>query len=174
MRDDLDSLAFPFESCNNELNEKIRGTKNYKDIVTSRIKMIKDYNDSIGVLVNTCVHRENLDELVELGGYLRKLGVNYWKLRKFDSSSGRGAVINKNRFDITDEEFNTVVNKIKELYPDFRIDGRMPTKLRTRLMVSPQGNLYRMGDSEENNVEYDNVLQKKLNIKDIYLRDKCN
>ncbi len=174
IKNDLNSFAFPFESCNDELNEKIRGSRNHRELVTSRIKMVKDYDESIGVLVNTCVHKENLDELVELGGYLRELGVDHWKLRKFNSSSGRGAVINKNRFEISDEAFNNLVNKVKKLYPDFRIDGRMPSKLRTRLMVSPQGNLYRMGDNDDNNVEYGNVLQKKLNIKDIYIRDKCN
>ena len=50
----------------------------------------------------------------------------------------------------------------------------MPSKLSTRLMVSPQGNLYRMIGSEEEHINYGNVLTKKLNIGEIYRRDNCN
>ena len=56
----------------------------------------------------------------------------------------------------------------------YRIDGRMPSKLSTRLMVSPQGDLYRMVGSEENNVYYGNILRDNLNIEEIYKRDNCN
>lgn len=169
----LNSVAFPFESCNDKLNESIRGTKNHRDIVTSRIKMIKDAGD-IGVLINTCVHKENIGELAEAGYLLRELGVDHWKLRKFNSASGRGAVPNKERFEITDEEFFKVVEELQQMYPDFRIDGRLPSKLATRLMVSPQGELYRMIGKEEDNISYGNILTRKLNIKQIYDRDGCN
>lgn len=173
LKDYLNSVALPFESYNDDLNEKIRGTKNHREIVTSRIKMVKDVGN-IGVLINTCVHKENINGLEELGYYLNMLGIDHWKLRKFYSSSGRGAVPNKNRFEITDEEFDRIVNRMKNLYPNLRIDGRMPSKLSTRLMVSPQGELYRMIGSEDQNVNYGNILVKKLNIKEIYDRDHCN
>ena len=164
LKDYLNSVAFPFESWDDNLNRQIRGTNNHREIVTSRIKMVKDAGD-IGVLVNTCVHKENINELEELGYYLDQLGIDHWKLRRFNSSSGRGAVPNKNRFEITDEEFYSVVKYLKEKYPNLTIDGRMPSKLATRLMVSPQGNLYRMTPGED--VNYGNVLTKKLNIKHI-------
>lgn len=167
----LNSVAFPFESCNDELNTQIRGTKNHQEIIKSRIKMIKDVGN-IGILINTCVHKENIDQLDELGGLLYELGIDHWKLRRFSSASGRGAVPNKERFEITDQEFFEMVNHLQEIYPNLKIDGRMPSKLATRLMVSPQGELYRMVGSD--NVNYGNVLTKRLNIKKIYDRDKCN
>lgn len=169
----LNSVAFPFESCNDQLNYNIRGTNNHREIVTSRIKMIKDLGN-IGVLINTCVHKENINELEEIGYLLNELGIDHWKLRKFYSSSGRGAVLNRERFDITEKEFNYIVDRMKEMYPNLIIDGRLPSKLATRLMVSPQGELFRMVGSEEENINYGNVLTKKLNIKKIYDRDKCN
>ena len=142
-------------------------------IIESKIKMVKDIGN-IGVLVNTCVHKENINELEELGYYLNILCIDHWKLRKFNSSSGRGAVPNKKRFDITDEEFNKIVSFLQNKYPTLKIDGRKPSKLATRLMISPQGNLYRMIGSEEENINYGNILKKKLNIKQIYDRDHCN
>lgn len=169
----LNSIAFPFESCNDELNQNIRGTKNHREIITSRIKMVKDAGN-IGVLINTCVHKENIDELAESGYLLSELGVDHWKLRKFNSASGRGAVPNKDRFEISEEEFFTVVEKLQKLYPNLRIDGRLPSKLATRLMLSPQGELYRMIGKEEDNINYGHILTKKLNIKQIYDRDGCN
>ncbi len=169
----INSFAFPFESCNDALNESIRGSKNHREIVMDRIKMVKDL-DNVGVLINTCVHKENIHELEEAGALLQELGVDHWKLRKFNSASGRGAVPNKERFEISEEEFFRVVNHLKELYPDFRIDGRLPSKLSTRLMLSPQGELYRMIGREEDNVNYGNILTKKLNIGQIYKRDGCN
>lgn len=169
----LNSIAFPFESCDDSLNECIRGTKNHREIVSNRIKMVKDFG-KIGVLVNTCVHRENIEYLEELGYLLQSLGIDHWKLRKFSSASGRGAVKNKNRFEITNEEFFKIVEYLQKKYNNLRIDGRLPEKLTTRLMVSPQGNLYRMVGSEEENIQYGNVLTKKLEIKKIYDRDHCN
>ena len=173
LKNHLNSIALPFESCNDELNQKIRNTRNHKDIIISKIDMIKDAGD-IGLLINTCVHKENINELEELGYLLNEKGIDHWKLRKFNSASGRGAVPNKDRFEITNEEFDYIVNKLKNEYPNLRIDGRMPSKLSTRLMISPQGNLYRMVGSEEENINYGNILTKKLNIREIYQRDKCN
>lgn len=171
LRDYLDSVAFPFESCNDSLNESIRGSKNHRDLITSRIKMIKDLSN-IGILVNTCAHKENLNELEEAGYLLNELGIDHWKLRKFNSASGRGAVPNKDRFDITNEDFFEIVAYLQKKYPNLRIDGRLPSKLDTRLMISPQGEMYRMVGSDT--VHYGHVLKKKLNIKQIYDRDHCN
>ena len=173
LRDYLDSVALPFESCNDELNRSIRGTKNHKDIVSSRIRMIRELSD-IGVLVNTCVHRENIHELEELAYCLDTLGIDHWKLRLFNSTSGRGAVANKHRFEISEEEFLEMVNYLQNLRLNYRIDGRLPSKLNTRLMVSPTGELYRMIGGNDEQVHYGNVLTKKLNIKRIYDRDGCN
>lgn len=168
----LNSVAFPFESTNDDLNRSIRGSENHRELIQDRIKMVKD-TGNIGVLINTCVHKENLEELEKSGYILSELGVDHWKLRKFYSGQGRGAVPNRERFDITDEEFYQMVEYLKKKYPKLRIDGRMPEKLATRLMLSPQGELYRMANSGEN-ISYGNVLTKKLNIRRIYDRDHCN
>lgn len=45
------SIAFPFESLNDEVNERIRGSKNHRQIITSRIEMVK-MAGNIGVLIN--------------------------------------------------------------------------------------------------------------------------
>ena len=166
IKNHLNSIAFPFESADDELNEKIRCTKHHRDIVISRIKMVKKSDN--------CVHKENIDYLEDLGTLLNDLGVDHWKLRRFNSSSGRGAVPNKNRFDITDEEFFAKVSQLQKMFPNLKIDGRMPSKLATRLMVSPQGDLYRMIGAETEDVHYGNMLTDKLNIKEIYERDHCN
>lgn len=173
LRDYLDSIALPFESCNDKLNQNIRGTKNHRELVSSRIDMIREMNN-IGILINTCVHRENIQELEKLAYHLDRLGIDHWKLRKFNSSSGRGAVPNKKRFEITDEEFFEIVDYLQNLGLNYRIDGRLPSKLSTRLMVSPTGDLYRMIGGDDEKVHYGNVLTKKLNIKKIYLQDGCN
>lgn len=171
----IDSIAFPFESLDDEVNEKIRLSKNHKQIIASRIEMVKAENN-IGLLINTCVHRENINYLEDLGGFLNEKGIDHWKLRRFYSESGRGAVINKNRFDITDEEFYKKVDSLQLMYPDLKIDGRMPSKLASRLMVSPRGDLYRMFGEDENNgiTFYGNLLHDDLNIRDISTRDKCD
>ena len=167
----INSIAFPFESLDDSLNERIRGSKHHSEIVASRIAMVKK-SENIGVLVNTCVHKENIDKLEELGNVLYNLGVDHWKLRRFNSASGRGAVPNKDRFEITDSEFFEKLYLLKEKYPNFKIDGRMPEKLNSRLIISPQGNMYRMVGADT--VEYGNVINDQLNVKEIYLRDHCS
>lgn len=173
LKNHLNSIALPFETCNDEINKNIRGTNNHSEIIKSRIDMIKDAGN-IGLLINTCVHKENINELEELGSLLNEKGIDHWKLRRFNSASGRGAVPNKERFEITDEEFFYIVDKLKKQYPNLKIDGRMPSKLSTRLMVSPQGELYRMVGTQEEDIKYGNILTKKLNIGEIYKRDNCN
>lgn len=173
IKNHLNSIAFPFESASDELNEKIRCTKCHRETIVSRIKMVKEVGN-IGVLINTCVHKENINYLEELGSLLNELDVDHWKLRRFNSASGRGAVPNKNRFDITDEEFFAKVDQLQKMFPNLRIDGRMPSKLATRLMVSPQGDLYRMIGTETEDIHYGNMLNDNLNIKEIYEKDHCN
>lgn len=174
LRDYINSFAFPFESVDDKLNYNIRGTLNHREIVTDRIIMVKEITDA-GVLINTCVHKENINSLYELGDYLQKLDVDHWKLRKFYSGSGRGAVPNKERFEISNEEFFDIVDLLKREYPKMQIDGRLPSKLQTRLMLSPQGELYRMiGENDDENRVYGNILTKKNNIGAIYKKDKCN
>lgn len=173
IKNHLNSIAFPFESASDELNEKIRCTKCHRETIVSRIKMVKEVGN-IGVLINTCVHKENINYLEELGSLLNELDVDHWKLRRFNSASGRGAVPNKNRFDITDEEFFAKVDQLQKMFPNLRIDGRMPSKLATRLMVSPQGDLYRMIGAETEDIHYGNMLNDNLNIKEIYEKDHCN
>ena len=46
------------------------------------------------------------------------MGVDHWKLRKFNSSSGRGAVPNKNRFEISDDEFYRIVDYYRMFFVD--------------------------------------------------------
>ena len=169
----IDSIAFPFESLNDEVNEKIRGSKNHRKIITSRIEMVKA-TGNIGLLINTCVNKENINYLEELGSFLNEQGINHWKLRRFYSGSGRGAVINKNRFDITDEDFYKKVGLLQQMYPKLKIDGRMPSKLASRLMVSPQGDLYRMLGEEDKNIIYGNLLRDNLNVKEISIKDNCD
>lgn len=42
-------------------------------------------------------------------------------------------------------------------------------------MLSPQGELYRMiGENDDENRVYGNILTKKINIGAIYKKDKCN
>lgn len=173
MKNFLNSVAFPFESTCDELNAKIRGinSKKHREIIEERIQMVKA-EKNIGILVNTCVHKENIEHLEDLGYVLNELKINHWKLRRFNSASGRGAVPNKHRFEITDEQFFQKVSKLQKLYPNLKIDGRMPAKLDTRLMISPQGDLYRMVGAE--NIYYGNMLKENINIKEIYLKDKCN
>ncbi len=169
----INSIALPFESLNDEINTQIRGNRLHRRIISSRIDMIQDAGN-IGILINTCVHKENIDELEALGGFLSEKKVNHWKLRRFNSSSGRGAIPNKDRFDITDEAFFQKVDLLKRTYPDLKIDGRLPSKLETRLMVSPQGLLYRMVGSDEENVHYGKVTDRKINVGIISVRDRCD
>lgn len=173
VKDFLNSVAFPFESIDEDLNERIRGisSRHHRQIVEDRIKMVKAAGN-IGVLVNTCVHRENINHLEELGFLLNELGIDHWKLRRFNSASGRGAVPNKNRFEISDDDFFEKVSKLQKKYPHLRIDGRMPSKLETRLMISPQGDLYRMVGAKT--IYYGNMLHDDIVIKEIYLKDHCN
>lgn len=169
----INSIALPFESLNDDINTQIRGNRLHRRIISSRIDMIQDAGN-IGILINTCVHKENIDELEALGGFLSEKGVDHWKLRRFNSSSGRGAIPNKDRFDITDETFFQKVDSLQRTYPGLKIDGRLPSKLETRLMVSPQGLLYRMVGSDEENVHYGKVTDQKTNVRIISVRDRCD
>lgn len=173
IKDYVDSLAFPFESLDDELNESIRNSKNHKAIIQSRIEMVKKCKN-IGIIINTCVHKENYDKLMELGNYLNNVKVNHWKLRKFAYHSGRGAVKNKERFNLSDELFFDTVHKLQETYHNIKINERLPKKLETRLMVSPQGDLYRMVGDAGQFVHYGNILKDDLNIQKIYEKDHCN
>lgn len=63
---------------------------------------------------------------------------------------------------------------LKKRFPKFNIDKKIPSDLALRLMISPQGDLYRMPKyGEYKNFIFGNMIRDNLDINEIAKNEKC-
>jgi MoaA/NifB/PqqE/SkfB family radical SAM enzyme len=165
LKNSLDQIVLPFDSLKDDLNNDIRHNKLHRSIITSRIDMIKDKSD-VNLQINTCVHKKNIDAIWELAEFINSKGISRWKLRKFQPAAGN-AVKNNKQFAIPDEEYNNLLEVLSKKYPNMNFDKKTREDLSLRLMLSPQGNLFRMNKNEYGDIYLGNILKDNLNIREL-------
>lgn len=107
----LDSLTLSIDSVNNKTNEKLgRGDKHYNNI-----KYILDSinNSNLKIRINTVANKINLNEITELIEFLNNYNIYAWRIFRF-MPLREIAVVNKEKFEITDQEFLRVKKIIKQ------------------------------------------------------------
>ena len=170
----LDQIVMPFDSLDDDINEYVRKNRQHRQIVASKIAMIKDAGN-INLQINTCLNRKNINALDKLGAFLAEQGIDRWKIRRFYPAAGKAAK-NNGEFEISFEEYFQALNSVKEKYPGINTSSKVHEDLTLRLMVSAQGNLYRMAKIEESNDDqkkfyadhiYGNLLWDDINIRAI-------
>ena len=100
----LDKLTLSIDSVDNEVNIELgRGKEHY-----SNIKTVLEYlkNKKLKVAINTVVSKVNIEYLEELGKFISNYNISSWRIFKF-TPLRETAKVNKDKFEITTEEFNS-------------------------------------------------------------------
>lgn len=115
----VDLVALSIDSFNDSTNQAIGRGKEQRKIVIDRIKHLMD--NGILVDINTVVVRQNINDLIDMAEFLKENPINgKWKLMTFFPVRDT-ALKNKEKLEISDNEFLQIVNKLKKDYPTINI-----------------------------------------------------
>lgn len=118
--DYVDAINLPLDASVSNIHNEMRpcAVKNHHGLVLDLIDYINTYYPSVKIKINTMVGKPNLNDVINIGNLLEGK-VSSWKLGKF-LSSGYGSNFNE-LFSITEEEYEKVLNDVKEKYRDSNI-----------------------------------------------------
>lgn len=127
--DYLDSLTLSLDTINDDTNEELGRGRNHFEEVKTILNYVK--NKNLKVNINTVVSKKNINEMQQLGEFLKNYNISKWKFFKF-MPLRETAEKNKNQFAITDAEFEQTKNVFKHFgnigETDFRQEKDMEDK----------------------------------------------
>lgn len=106
----LDSLTLSLDSTNNKINQELgRGEEHYSN-VKYILDYIKENNIDIKLRINTVANKLNIDNISEFILFLNEYNIYAWRIFRF-MPLRETAVKNKNEFEISDEQFQSIKEK---------------------------------------------------------------
>lgn len=116
----IDSINLPLDSYDSNIHNEMRpcAVSNHHELILNLIDYIHSNYPAIKIKINTMVGKPNLDTVIDIGELLEGK-VYSWKLSKF-LSSGYGANFDS-MFAITNQEYEKILDKVKEKYRDSNI-----------------------------------------------------
>ena len=106
----LDSLTLSLDSTNNEINKELgRGKEHFKD-VKDILDYIKENNSDIKLRINTVANKLNIDNMSEFILFLNEYNIYAWRIFRF-MPLRETAVKNKNKFEISNDQFQSIKEK---------------------------------------------------------------
>lgn len=106
----LDSLTLSLDSTNNEINKELgRGKEHFKN-VKDILDYIKENNSDIKLRINTVANKLNIDNMSEFILFLNEYNIYAWRIFRF-MPLRETAVKNKNKFEISNDQFQSIKEK---------------------------------------------------------------
>lgn len=106
----LDSLTLSLDSTNNEINKELgRGKEHFKN-VKDILDYIKENNSDIKLRINTVANKLNIDNMSEFILFLNEYNIYAWRIFRF-MPLRETAVKNKNEFEISNDQFQSIKEK---------------------------------------------------------------
>lgn len=156
----LDSITLSLDSVNNNINCELgRGENHY-----SNIKQILDFlNDkNIDITINTVANKKNINNIDELGKFLKNYNINAWRIFKF-MPLRETAVTNKVDFEISEEQFEMSKDLFKKFNNipniEFRTNKDMENKY---VLLVANGDIIQTENGKDvrrGNALYKNVME---------------
>lgn len=186
----LDDLTISLDSIKSKTNDILgRGEKHFTNIhnILNYIKL-ENYK-KLKVNINTVVNKQNLEEIEELGDFLNNYKIGIWKLYQF-MPLRESAEKNREIFEITNFEFDSVLRKVYEKYENISsVTFKKQEDLEKNILILANGDIIKtengidflLGDAINDNVvkyidEYINMngdsIMKKIRALIAYDDDK--
>lgn len=167
----VDCVGLPLDGYTPQLSESMTRKDSQIDITLNCLKLIKKTNNKIITKVGTVVSKINYDTLDKLGKLLyenEKYAPDVWRLYQF-TPLGEGKKT-KSKFYITDSEFDEVVKKIKDKFPNRNIGSLSNAESNdTYIFIAP--NMELVGLTNDNYISLGSAL--KMDYSEIIkLREK--
>lgn len=128
-----DMIGIPIDGSTNEIFSRFRPTKD--EIVKQQIEICNELNRyGANICINTVLHKGNVDDIYEIAKIIESLEfVKKWQVFEYEPF-GKFGKLNKDLFEITEDKFLEIKEKIDNKYNDDRIQFKN-SKIRDKLYI---------------------------------------
>ena len=109
----LDSITLSIDSINDDINDSLGRGKNHFEEIKEILNYIKEKKYDVKIRINSVVCKNNIDDFKDLTNFLNNYDIYSWRIFKFMPLREK-AVMNKESFDVSLDNYNEVVNYIKQ------------------------------------------------------------
>ncbi len=157
----LDSITLSIDSVDNDTNDSLgRGFNHYEEI-KNIMDYIKEKKYDVKIRINSVICKINMNDYLNVIKFLNNY--NIYSLRLFKFMPLRElAIINKELFDITDEEYNNIVSSVKETSVCKNIETRTTSDMEKKyililadgsIVITEDGRDIKMGNALIDSIE---------------------
>lgn len=137
----FDEITFSVDAVDDDLNEELGRGKGYFSHVKEVIETLKNKYPKCVLSVNTVVMKPNINIIDDIYNEIKKFDLKKWKLIQFCYFRGIASV-NREYFEITDQEYERIIKKYKSLESEFEIDGHNSKQVEEEhVVVTSSGNI---------------------------------
>lgn len=154
----LDSITLSIDSISNEVNDELgRGYNHFNNIKTV-LEYLKDKD--LKVNINTVASKASIDKLEEVGEFISNYNVYSWRIFKFIPLR-ETAKVNKDKFEITEEEFNNKKKSLERFADNMKIEYRQDKDFENKyVLIMSNGDVIKTEQGED--IKIGNVLEENL------------
>ena len=129
----VDMIGIPIDGSTKEIFSLFRPTK--EEIVKQQIDICNELHKyGADICVNTVLHKGNVDDIFEIAKIVDSLEyVKKWQIFEFEPF-GKFGKINKDLFEISEDKFLEIKDRIEKEYKDDRIQFKN-SKIRNKLYI---------------------------------------
>lgn len=113
----IDWITLSLDGSNSKMQTEMSRNARHFEKTIEILEMIRNNNLNYNVKINTVASKINLDDIENISEIIKKYNIKRWKIFKFYPVRGH-AVINKDKFAITMEEYNAMEERIKYQFRD--------------------------------------------------------
>ena len=128
-----DMIGIPIDGSTNEIFSSFRPTKD--EIVKQQIEICNElHRYGADICINTVLHKKNIDDIYEIAKIIESLEfLKKWQIFEYEPF-GKFGKLNKDLFEISEDKFLEVKEKIENKYNDDRIQFKN-SKIRNKLYI---------------------------------------
>lgn len=148
----LDSITLSIDSIDNDINTALGRGYNHYEEVKNVLDYVTNKKYDVKIRINSVVCKYNLDSFKDLNSFLSKYNIYSWRIFKF-MPLRETAVKNKDEFDISMDEYNNVIEYIKNNSSIKNIDTRVQSDMEKKyVLILANGDIIITNNGKDNKV----------------------
>lgn len=142
----VSKVGLSFDGSDSEKSKNIRQHKNFFRHTLHVIDLYTNLKKEVNV--KTCVTKQNIDDLINIGKILSKKPISYWGLIKYYPVNTKSK--NKDKFEITLAEYNSILDKLKLMFPNTTINPKLYSEQKQQYcFIASDGKIHTISKNNE-------------------------
>lgn len=157
----LDTITLSIDSIDSDINEQLGRGRNHFEEIKQILEYIKENKIDIKVRINSVICKKNIGSLLELSKFLEEYNISGWRIFKFMPLREK-AIVYKNSFDISMDEYNDEVSSILKDSKIKNIETRVENDMENKyvlilangdIMITKNGKDQKIGNALQGDIK---------------------